>query len=348
MNEKNHHRKPPQIIPENQEKIRLRNVAPLINYTKPDLNRIIAYFITFAKQIEYIILKKTHIHTHENKFKAVKASKRGNDVYANRVKNRFDRLIELPGYKNYEYKNRSQNHQTNIIYATLTLSREKPLAEAWYGIGVLFNRYKSALTRKYGKINVIRVWEAHKDGYPHIHAIFIFEEKWFTAFWHRGRKKHCWRIKEYRDLKKYWKYGHSDIKSVDSFRGGVFYLKKYLSKTIVNVDALMNDYTLEDYTEKQKENAITTMAMLWIFRKRSFSISRDTFDLIRELHNSNTEDKKQLIQTDLEGNMVYSWSLVGFFSGKIIQNRVILWSVQLTNKQLSKMKKTDAFQEIGH
>lgn len=108
----------------------------------------------------------------------------------------------------------------------------------------------------------------------------------------------------------------------------------------------MNEYTLEDYTEKQKENAITTMAMLWIFRKRSFSISRDTFDLIRELHNSNTEDKKQLIQTDLEGNIVYSWSLVGFFSGKIIQNRVILWSVQLTNKQLSKMKKTGAFKEI--
>lgn len=130
MYEKEHFRRPPRIIPENKEKIRLRNVAPLINYTKPDLNRIIAYFITFAKQIEYIILKQTHIHTHENKFKAVKASKRGNDVYANRVKNRFDQLLELPDYKNYEYKNQSQNHPTNIIYATFTLRREKPLAEA--------------------------------------------------------------------------------------------------------------------------------------------------------------------------------------------------------------------------
>ena len=82
----------------------------------------------------------------------------------------------LPDIKCFEYKDRSKKHKTNLVYLTMTLERTTSLVEAWRLISVYFNRFMSAITKKYGNICAIRVWEAYKDGYPHIHVILVFEE----------------------------------------------------------------------------------------------------------------------------------------------------------------------------
>jgi|GEM_PF-3317966 len=323
---------------------RLHKAKAQINYMNPDLQKIEDYFIDFATYDEYIILMKRNRHTYETEIKAVKASKRGNDVYRYRVKKRFNELFNMPDIKCFEYKDRSKNHKTNLAYITMTLDRKVTLVEAWRLIGVYFNRFMSAISKKYGKVCAIRVWEAHKDRYPHIHVILVFEEYEFTAVWHRGKKKTCWRIQEYRDIKKYWKYGWSDVRAIDSFHGGVKYLSKYISKIVIDVDKQYKEKTKES-SKSNARKAIRTLALLWIFSKRAFSISRGLLDLIKTLHNSNQQSPKYYVQHDLEGKTLYVWILLGFFSGQIIQNNVVRWSVTLSRPDFSKIKKSGAYVE---
>jgi len=319
---------------------RLHKAKAQINYMNPDLKKIEDYFIDFATYDEYIILMKQNRYTYETEIKAVKASKRGNDVYRNRVMKRFDEILKIPDIKCFEYKDRNKKHKTNIVYITTTLERTVSLVESWEDIGVLFNKFISSLRKKYGKIYAIRVWESHKDGYPHIHVILIFEEHEFTAIWYRGKKKTCWRIQEYREIQKHWNYGWSDIRAIDSFHGGVKYLKKHITKTIIDVDK-----HLKTKIKESVKKAIRTLAMLWIFSKRAFSISRGLLDLIKSMHNSNPKQPKHYVQQTLEGETLYTWILLGFFSGKILQNNVVKWSVTLSKREFYKIKNSGAFIE---
>jgi len=319
---------------------RLHKAKAQINYTNPDLQKIENYFIDFATYNEYIILMKQNRYTYETEIKAVKASKRGNDVYRNRVMKRFDELLKMPDIKFFEYKDRSKKHKTNLVYITTTLKRTVSLVDAWVDIGFLFNQFITSLRKKYGKIYVIRTWESHKDGYPHIHAILFFKEYEFTAIWYRGKKKTCWRIKEYRDIQKHWKYGWSDIRAIDSFHGGVKYLKKYITKTIIDVDK-----HLKKNIKESVKKAIRTLSMLWIFSKRAFSISRGLLDLIKSMHNSNHKQPKYYVQQTLEGETLYTWVLLGFFSGQILQNNEVKWSVTLSKREYFQIKNSGAYTE---
>jgi hypothetical protein len=53
-----------------------------------------------------------------------------------------------------------------------------------------------------------------------------------------------------------------------------------------------------------------TLAMNWVFRKRSFAVSKDLFDLINNLRNS----KSEVLQSCLGGSFIpVVWRFLGIF-----------------------------------
>jgi hypothetical protein len=76
-------------------KPRLGYYKALLGYEKPDLDRIVGYFMEWVSCVEYLIFRKENIHIWEKEYKAVKCAKRGNDVYAWKVRKGLDYLKRL-------------------------------------------------------------------------------------------------------------------------------------------------------------------------------------------------------------------------------------------------------------
>jgi hypothetical protein len=86
-----------------------------------------------------------------------------------------------------------------------------------------------------------------------------------------------------------------DVQAVRKMREGITYILKYLTKT-------RND------TRTQ----VLTLALCWLFKKRSFAVSSDFHELLYAM----IETKHRLIQTDLFGNKVelmVVWVFIGIF-----------------------------------
>ena len=181
------------------------------------------------------------------------------------------------------------------------------------GFNYYFNRFKANLRKKYGSFDMFRVWEAHESGYPHGHAIVVFHDKEFDAFSYQG----IWRVQEKREIEEAWQAGHSDVEALASTRGGIYYVAKYLGKLHrVGVTAQDSDPNAGDgLTALVSKTSTRTLGLMWIFRKRSFSLSqgfRSAIDDIRTLHNQN---RTRLGQVDLAGDPIYSWTLIGYWGG---------------------------------
>ena len=68
------------------------------------------------------------------------------------------------------------------MFVTLTYSRDDRLDVVWEEVDSDYNRWITGVRRLFGKIEVVRAWEGHSDGYPHIHCVLLFEETEFLAF----------------------------------------------------------------------------------------------------------------------------------------------------------------------
>jgi hypothetical protein len=194
---------------------------------------------------------------------------------------------------------------------TLTYDRtDLRVDEAWELVGEDFNRFISALRARYGVVHVFRTWEAHQDGYPHIHAILYFESQTFEAF-HYGD---AWRIQDKRELEDLWPRGFIDVEALASLRGGIRYVAKYLAKVHKAIDQnqiASNSPEDSGLSGLVSRASVLTMALAWAMGRRAFSVSRGFFDLTTDLHNSN------LKQVSLEGDPIFRWVLVGFWSGNL-------------------------------
>ena len=202
------------------------------------------------------------------------ASKRGNPIYANRVSKRFDeavcqlhQLSELPSAPN----------QCRIFSLTLTFARNISLFDAWKNVGAELNRFKSRLVRCYGKVFLIRVNEAHADGFVHLQCLIIFLERTFRIERYPLTPLYMLRLVE-----KSWGHGFVKLRAMVDAKQGIMYVAKYCQKTTSLVTAQQS---------KEPDKAILTLALNWYFRKRAFSISRLRLDIPR-LHNSNIKYEK--------------------------------------------------------
>jgi hypothetical protein len=100
-----------------------------------------------------------------------------------------------------------------------------------------------------------------------------------------------------------------------SLGAGVGYVMKYVLK--VN-NALL--------TEKKNRKDVLSLALMWIFHKRAFSVSKDFgLFLVEE------KDDSPRGQVDLEGESIYRWYLVGFWAD--LEGRYGSWSFELSYRE---------------
>ena len=303
------------------QKPRLGHYKALLSYDNPDLEKIINAFTYWSNFTEYLVFRRENIHTFEKTYKMAKAAKRGNDVYSAKLRKRLNHLYNLPKIEFFNFKDRNRIQKTRAIFVTLTYRRDLRLDEAWEQVGSDFNRWKSAVIKAFGKVNIIRSFEAQADGYPHIHCIIVFRDYEFETFFHNG----TWRISRKRELEKYWSWGFSDMFAMYSLGAGVGYVMKYVTK--VN-NALL--------VEKRNQKDVLSLALLWIFRKRAFSVSRDFGLFLVEV-----KDDRPYGQVDLKGESIYKWYLVGFWAD--LNGKYDSWSVKLSYNEFWSIRSSSEF-----
>jgi hypothetical protein len=253
----------------------------------------------WRNESEYMVFK--HVDSEEKTlYLAVKCSKRGNDVYNARIKRRFGffrnnmRDVRFFSTDPKSFKT-DVKVKTKLLWVTLTWNpRLFSIRNAWKSeVGKAWNRFISAVRRRYGKVHALRSWETYDNGYPHIHAVLWFEKAEFTVFPHYSEKKARleFRIQEKHDFESLW-HSWVDIEALPSIKKMANYVLKYQLKV--------------NEGKESRGSGSNTLAFMWLFRKRSYACSRDLqakfIDSIRDLRNSNMEK---------DG----SWEFLGVFSG---------------------------------
>jgi len=281
-----------------------------------DFNELEKFYIDWREFIEYIVVQKqtesmkTNGEVDKETF-AVKCSKRGNDVYWWRV---GKRLKFLNGLKDSVLFNpHSVNKLSNVLFATLTYDiKRSSIRDAWETIGKDFNNWIRSLRKKYGRISHLRCWEASKKGYPHIHVLMTFHDYKFQV----KRIKGKYRVLEKEVFEKSY-HSFVDVQAIREVREGVKYVTKYLTKT---------------KNESKTQNL--TLAMCWLFRKRSFAVSGDLYEL---LQTSMVSNHRRLIQTDLVGKEItlnVIWVFIGIFSAEKLGITLNEWRKTITDRQV--------------
>jgi hypothetical protein len=219
---------------------------------------------------------------------AVKARKRGNDLDVMRSKRRlapaYERLIEYvgPNGSRFAAARRSDFRaaalpvdSTSLLFVTLTWDPSRSSRwDAWSAsVGPDFNRFLARLRKEYGPVQVVRSWESFENGYPHVHVVLAFEDAWFPVWCdvqNNGSVK--WRVQdEVRDVFRSAWHSFVDVQAIYG-EDGEHEVRKSVNNTVWYVlkgaDA---DYSkMEGWSYK----GILTRAMLWFFRKKSWSASR--------------------------------------------------------------------------
>lgn len=262
-------------------------------------------------------------------FEFTKARKRGNDMDAFRIDRRMrnirDNLMPYCQSSDPEKSLRT----TRLVYVTLTddqttlMDGNRELA--WRTLGPRFNNFKSRLAKTFGttlaevkngefvesqhpcKIHVIRSWESHESGMPHVHALMAFEDFNFKMF---QDDKFRWRIKYKDRFEDAWPYGFVDVLAITPGT-----LEKELTNVLWYVTKNLSDM---DYrlVRSWPRKRLLTQSILWFLGARSFSVSRSLTkspgdDLIKPT---------SIIQNQLDGEgfetELVSWEFLGLIHRK--------------------------------
>jgi len=227
---------------------------------------------------------------------AFKCAKRGNDVYLSRVKDSFSVLKRLFVEKDMEFfKLSDKERKTRVLFATLTYDvKRKRVQDAWVGIGREFHNWMRGLRKKFGHIRVLRTWESFENGYPHVHALLYFADREFRV-WPDMREPDgelVFRIDEKREFEGW--HSFVDIRAARTLSAVIRYIQK---RVMFGTDR-----------NGDEERGDLTMALCWLFRKRSFSLSRELArglaDLIRDMRN-------WAHQLTVDGRILKVWEPVG-------------------------------------
>jgi len=262
----------------------------------PDLEGVTQFYVEWREFNEYLVVQKQTDNLRregeiDKEAIAVKCSKRGNDVYWWRVWKRIRKLYDLKAETLFDPH--SNVKFSNVVFATLTYDvKHASISEAWESEGKDVNTWIRNLRKKFGRISYFRSLEASMRGYPHIHILMIFHDYEFKVI--EIRRKY--RILEKEEFEKSW-HSFVDVQAIRRFREGVRYVTKYLTKT-----------------KKDSKTQVLTLALRWLFRKRSFAISGDLYDVM-ELSITH----KKIIQTNLMGEQVtlsVVWVFIGIFSAE--------------------------------
>lgn len=308
------------------EKVRLADVRYIFQYCEKNIPALMDIYKKWVNQHEYFVLevrvRQPQTRSLENRFwTALKCSKRGNDVYSSRVKQRISALKEALSSlrKTKTPPSRTRNlKQTNMLYVTLTYDTSRcNMSNAWQSVGQEWDLFLAKIRSKYGKVSQLRCWEAYENGYCHIHALLVFHDHVFTSFLHTSRtlknkdgtKKQSFRIlrREKNRISKMW-HSHIDVQAVQDIEQAVKNTLWYVGKNVTkNID-------------KVNEKELLTFVAAWYFQKRSFSMSKDIIDLILRICITQENSIIQSVQTTIEGEkFLMEFIFLGVELGSVIQ-----------------------------
>jgi len=280
-----------------------------------EIPEIVSHYLEWVSDDRYMIM--TRLRGLENETYAVKCAKRGNDVYRSRVRQRFEGLTSMAeDLAFFNPKDRGPK-KTRALWVTLTYdSKRCTFREAWINIGVELNRFMASVRKRFGKVSCLRVFEAFGNGYPHVHAILLFESTWFKVF---RDKKRQFRVSSKDVLARGW-HSNIDVKAMSSLAGGFSYQKKYLLKNI-NV-------------ENADSKALKTLALCWAYMKRAFSVSGQFRRMLSELIKQISPRKAS--QTTLSGDVLEDekFHVIGFVPADILSFRKEVWFSILDRNQI--------------
>lgn len=218
-----------------------------------NLDRVVELSKSWRDQTEYLWLEVINTISSEvvgNLF--FKCSKRGNDVYKSRLKERFGFLDQLDPI--YYFLDTDKTKCTPLVFITLTVDPKRyDLNTAWVSIGEQLHIFESKLRQKYGSFVKFRVWEAHESGFPHCHVVYYFHDKWFKVFSHKDKYRITTKHKD--TIESFWSMGNVDIQGVQDTHGAFNEVKKYITKNIWS------------------NKGDLTNAMICLYRKQMYSIS---------------------------------------------------------------------------
>ena len=98
-------------------------------------------------------------------------------------------------------------------------------------------------------------------------------------------------------------------------REGIKYVTKYLSKS-----------------NAESQTYVLTFALCWLFRKRSFAVSGDLYDVIQA-----STGRRRMIQMNLMGEEValhVVWVFIGIFSAETLRITHNEWRKTITDKTI--------------
>lgn len=249
-------------------------------------------FTGYRDSKDYVVLKQ-HGGNGDGTIFGMKLPKRGNDKYQKEKRQKINGLLGGLDEESVEL-DFSDREYTNALMVTFTYdTKVANLRWAWENIGIQFNQSITSLRQRYGKISTFRVFESYENGYPHIHALLLFHEHEFDTFEHSDGSM---RIENKNELENYcnW-HSHIDVKGVKNVAKSINYLAKYFTKDTIDMAE----------TDKERRKAKLTLALSWIFRKRSFAVSGDfrevLHDSIHDKSNSNTFGELYYMFRWLEG-----------------------------------------------
>lgn len=141
----------------------------------------------------------------------------------------------------------------------------------------------------------------------------IFHDHHFTVFRKRKGSRWIYRIEEKEEFEKSY-HSFIDVQAVQKLKKGIKYIAKYLSK----------------YTAQSQS---LTLALCWLFKKRSFAVSGDFHEILYAL----IETKHRFVQTDIIGNKLkleIEWVFIGIFSGSKLGIDRNEWGKVIVEKEI--------------
>lgn len=277
-----------------------------------------SHYLAWVKIPFYVVVSGWNEFKQDFEYGAFRSAKRGDPKYSQKTLRKFGVLERCLGHAVYFKRNETRLSLllSPDVFVTLTYDRALDIQDAWRRVGVDFNRWISGLRRKWGGISVVRAFESHEDGYPHIHAVLRFKSvKWAGFPWVNKDGKNVFLVQDVDEIKAGWpeRCGFADVELCNSAGRAAHYISKYVSKSA----------TLDHADNK----GVKTLAMSWYFHKRAFSISgaivqNYRVDLIEQhLSNSNGSSRSFAHFKCLDGTIlayeVVSWKLYGVVRGNV-------------------------------
>ena len=266
-----------------------------------DEAELVDSYLAWVERPVYIVLED---RLNPGTYKAFRGAKRGDSFYCHKTIARFEQVID--NIKDLDIQFGAT--WTQAVFVALTYADQRE--ENWERVSADFNRFMAMIRKRYGEVNAVRIWESHESGLVHVHAILLFKSRKFKTFKDRGG---LIRLNRKDELAECWSHGYSDWQGIYDLEGALNYIKQDMTK----------------FLNHENENDARDLAKLWVYGKRTFSVSKQ---LSSRLDEAMSYSNPQMYQHTLEGWMFlidpHNWRLVCVVGAMIDLTKVKITDVR--------------------